>query len=101
MVCNLPYIESGEMGDLMEDVRMYEPRRGLDGGWDGLDLYRRVSKEARKYMGLKEGESELMIEIGGGQLDSAVGIFRSEGFEVKEVILDYSGASRVIIFVWG
>ena len=101
MVCNLPYIESGEMGDLMEDVRMYEPRVGLDGGGDGLELYRRVSKGARKYMDLKGGESELMIEIGGGQLDVAVGVFRSEGFEVKEVILDYSGASRVIIFEWG
>ena len=47
-------------------------------------------------MGL-EGESELMIEIGEGQLDSAVGIFRSGGFEVFRSVLKYFEVFRSIL----
>jgi release factor glutamine methyltransferase len=37
VVCNPPYIPSGEIGGLDPEVRDYEPRLALDGGRDGLE----------------------------------------------------------------
>lgn len=42
IIANLPYIPSEKMETLDPDVRLYEPRAALDGGEDGLDLYRRL-----------------------------------------------------------
>jgi release factor glutamine methyltransferase len=42
VVTNLPYIARGELPTLMPEVSRYEPRLALDGGPDGLDLYRRL-----------------------------------------------------------
>lgn len=65
VICaNLPYIPSGEMGALMEDVRLYEPEIALDGGTDGLELYRRLLPRA---VGLLSAGGCLLMEIGPGQ----------------------------------
>lgn len=42
IIANLPYIPSAKMETLDPDARLYEPRAALDGGEDGLDLYRRL-----------------------------------------------------------
>src|SRR5690625_1482988 len=42
IVSNPPYVTSGEWATLVKDVRQYEPRLALDGGPDGLELYRRL-----------------------------------------------------------
>lgn len=40
LVCNPPYIPSGDIAGLDVSVRDYEPHLALDGGTDGLDFYR-------------------------------------------------------------
>ncbi len=42
IVSNPPYVLSAELAELSEDVRLYDPRRTLDGGPDGLDCYRKI-----------------------------------------------------------
>lgn len=42
IVANLPYIPAAMIDKLDDDVRLHEPRIALDGGPDGLDLYRRL-----------------------------------------------------------
>ena len=42
LVCNPPYIPSGDIAGLDVSVRDYEPHLALDGGADGLDFYRSV-----------------------------------------------------------
>ena len=42
LVCNPPYIATGEIAGLAPEVREYDPRGALDGGADGLDVYRRI-----------------------------------------------------------
>jgi release factor glutamine methyltransferase len=40
LLCNPPYIPSGDIATLMPDVRDFEPATALDGGPDGLAPYR-------------------------------------------------------------
>ena len=50
IVSNPPYITSEDMEDLPKSVRDFEPHLALDGGADGLDIYRRIAAEASKYL---------------------------------------------------
>lgn len=42
IAANLPYIQAGRLQALPVPVRAFEPAAALDGGGDGLDLYRRL-----------------------------------------------------------
>ena len=64
IVSNPPYIPSAEIEELMEEVRLFEPRTALDGREDGLYFYRKITEESSGY--LKEG-GWLMFEIGCSQ----------------------------------
>ena len=61
IVCNPPYIPSGDIAGLDVSVRDYEPHLALDGGTDGLDFYRSVCRQLagraahRKPPGLRGG----------------------------------------------
>lgn len=46
VVANPPYVPSAEIELLPREARLYEPRRALDGGADGLDLVRRIAAAA-------------------------------------------------------
>jgi release factor glutamine methyltransferase len=63
IAANLPYIPSGELDGLPAEVRC-EPRLALDGGPDGLDLYRRLVPQALRL--LKPG-GHLLAELGPGE----------------------------------
>ncbi len=48
IVCNPPYIPSGDIAGLDVSVRDYEPQMALDGGADGLDFYRAIAPEVEE-----------------------------------------------------
>ncbi|MDE6613866.1 MAG: peptide chain release factor N(5)-glutamine methyltransferase, partial [Clostridia bacterium] len=50
IVCNPPYVKSGDIPNLQKEVREYEPQIALDGGEDGLEFYRRLAKEVGRYL---------------------------------------------------
>jgi release factor glutamine methyltransferase len=64
IVSNPPYIAAEEFAGLAREVREYEPRIALEGGADGLDIYRRLIAEAPNY--LRSG-GYLLLEIGATQ----------------------------------
>ena len=67
----------------------------LDGGSDGLDFYRRIAKDAPRY--LKEN-GFLLLEIGYGQREAIEGILGFSGkLEIVEAVKDYSNIDRVLI----
>lgn len=64
VVCNPPYIPSASLEKLPPQVRDSEPREAFDGGAFGLEIFRRLIREAPRF--LRPGGS-LAFEIGAGQ----------------------------------
>jgi release factor glutamine methyltransferase len=94
IVSNPPYIPSAEIGTLQPEVRDHDPRLALDGGADGLDLYRRLAVEAGPW--LKPG-GRLMLEHGDGQDDAVTELLTQHDWTVQGVLKDYSGRGRILI----
>lgn len=97
IVSNPPYIPSEEIEVLEPEVRDHEPRLALDGSADGLAFYRRLSKEAGRY--LKDG-GRIYFEIGCDQAADVSGLLAAEGFEQIIVVKDAAGLDRVVKAAW-
>ena len=93
ILCNPPYIPTGDIAGLDVSVRDFEPHDALDGGEDGLDFYRAVSSLWRE--ALHTG-GMLFFEVGIGQADDVLRIMRSFGFGDLESTPDPAGIPRVV-----
>lgn len=94
IVSNPPYIQRGLIKSLEEEVQK-EPQIALDGGWDGLDFYRRISKQADEY--LKYG-GYLCLEIGYDQKIDVIDLIeQEEKYTDTYGKKDLYGNDRVII----
>lgn len=94
IISNPPYIPTGEIENLQPEAKLYEPREALDGGADGLDVYRKLITDAREL--LKEG-AFLAVEIGIGQAEAVIMMSKSAGYRRWEVVPDLAGIERVVI----
>lgn len=94
IVSNPPYIPSGGIGSLMEEVRGHDPRLALDGGADGLDFYRRILAESRGYLA---SGGVLVLEIGSDQGPWVQARMKEAGYQKVQIIRDLSGLDRVIL----
>ena len=93
VVSNPPYIASGVIETLAEEVRAHEPRLALDGGPDGLALIRRLVAQAA--LALRPG-GRLWMETGDEQGEAVRGILSGAGFASLETIKDLSGHHRMV-----
>lgn len=93
IVSNPPYIPNEDIKSLMREVKDHEPLSALDGGDDGLDFYREITKQSRKY--LKDG-GMLFYEIGYNQSEDLHKIMEENGFEKVTTVKDYAGLDRVV-----
>ena len=91
LVSNPPYIRRDVLSTLDDEVALREPRMALDGGIDGLDFYRRIAKEGKRFL-LPGGR--VYLEIGYDQGESVKIIFQKEGYQEVEVFPDYEGRDR-------
>lgn len=72
MICvNPPYIPTSELASLQAEVKR-EPVLALDGGADGLDFYRRISRDYAAH--LNPGGT-LLMEVGAGQAEDVASMF--------------------------
>ena len=89
-----PYIPNWQMKNLVDDVKLFEPKLALKGGIDGLDLIRKIiykSKILLKKKGL------LALEINNNQYNGVKTILESSGYRVIEKIEDFKNNIRCII----
>ena len=93
LTANPPYIESAVIPGLMPEVSEYEPKMALDGGADGLDLYRRIIADAALW--LKPG-GRIFLEIGCEQARSVLSLLAEKGFTQCTVRKDYASLDRVV-----
>lgn len=93
IVSNPPYIPTGEIGGLMEEVRVHEPLMALDGKEDGLYFYRKIAAQAGRYL---RGGGYLFFEIGCEQAKDVKNIMEGEGFREITVVRDFAGLDRVV-----
>ena len=94
IVSNPPYIASYVVDELMPEVQEHEPRMALDGGADGLDLYRRLLAQAPERL-LSGGL--LAVEIGYDQREAVMELFREQGFTDVYCDRDLCGNDRVVM----
>ena len=97
IVCNPPYIPSGDIAWLDESVRGYEPASALDGGEDGLLFYRGIVPKWKET--LSEG-GLLAFECGAGQAPAVAEILRVNGLEEIRTYKDTLGIERVVAGIW-
>ena len=93
IVSNPPYIKTRDIEGLQIEVKDHEPWIALDGGEDGLDFYRRISKDALDYL---NHEGMLIYEIGYDQGNQVMNILNKEGFKNISILKDYQGNDRVV-----
>lgn len=91
IICNPPYIKTGELSVLQKEVR-FEPTPALDGGEDGLSFYRRIASEAPGH--IAHGGS-ILCEIGDGQADDVKRLFDAV-FDDVTIINDLCRNPRVV-----
>lgn len=94
ILANLPYIPTAEIAKLQPEVRG-EPRGALDGGPDGLDLYRRLFAQASDVLAPHGG---LFGEIAFDQGALAARI-ASQSFQGRSVVVerDLAGQDRLVV----
>lgn len=93
VVSNPPYIPSAVMGEIPREVADFEPALALDGGLDGLDLFRRLLPWCAR--ALKPGGA-CAFELHETCLDAAAQLARTAGFSNVRIVNDLAGRPRVL-----
>jgi release factor glutamine methyltransferase len=95
VVSNPPYVARDDIASLAPEVSLFDPRRALDGGSDGLDGYRAIAADARR---LLTPNGTLVVELGLGQADAVTGLMRDAGLTAAgPARSDLSGISRALV----
>lgn len=92
IISNPPYIPKGDIEDLSVEVK-HEPIAALDGGEDGLDFYRFIVGEYKKYLA---NDGVILLEIGYDQGVPIRQIAERNGFSC-EIKKDLGGNDRVAV----
>ena len=95
IVCNPPYIRTGDIANLQDEVRLFDPLLALDGGEDGLACYRKLLPGCRDR--LRAG-GVMAVEIGAGQSNNLKTIIRENGFDRIAEHSDLAGHVRCLSF---
>lgn len=94
IVSNPPYIPSTDIDRLEPEVRDFDPRGALDGGADGLDLYRTLIPAAPAHL---NPAGWLLVEVGVGQASAVAELFqKTEKYDHPITACDPGGIERVV-----
>jgi len=93
LVSNPPYIPTTIIKTLDSQVKDYEPMLALDGGDDGLDYYKLICKEAKRYLA---DQGLIAFEVGHNQGEAVMDILLANGYNEPNMIQDLNGVYRVV-----
>ncbi|GGS13137.1 methylase [Streptomyces aureoverticillatus] len=93
LLANVPYVPSDEVALLPAEAREHEARVALDGGSDGLDVLRRVTADAPRW--LAPG-GRLLFETSERQVPAAVAAVTAAGL-VPRVVTDEELYATVVV----
>ena len=94
LTCNPPYISSGKVGQMAEEISAHEPRLAFDGGPFGVAILMRLLQDAPRF--LKPG-GWLAFEVGLGQGPAMLKRLQSAGvYHDLKPLEDSSGAIRAL-----
>ena len=98
LVSNPPYIPTDVLSsEVPAEVRDFEPELALDGGADGLDVFRRLLELAPRAL---EPGGMLAVELFEGSLEDAAALARAQGgWASVEVREDLTHRPRVLVAV--
>jgi release factor glutamine methyltransferase len=89
VISNPPYVTTSEMDALPPEVR-HEPALALDGGFDGLQVIRRIVAGARSRA------PRLLLEFGATQADAVRDLALHAGWRNVQISKDLDGFDRVL-----
>jgi release factor glutamine methyltransferase len=92
VVSNPPYIPNSDIDDLAPEVREFEPRMALEGGQDGLDIYRKLIPSAAN-----RARVAVLVEVGIRQAPAVLQMMVKEGLQDCRTVKDLGGIERVVI----
>lgn len=90
---NPPYIKTDVINELAEEVK-HEPIIALDGGQDGLYFYKKIIKQAKKYL---KANGYLVLEIGYDQKNEVIQLLENENYKNIYSKKDLGGNDRIIV----
>lgn len=94
IVSNPPYIPTADITGLESEVRDFDPLGALDGGADGLDIYRKLVPGALSHLNSK---GWLLVEVGSGQSVDVINLFIETGGYCEPITaVDPGGVERVV-----
>lgn len=92
IVSNPPYLSAKDWQNVEPEL-LFEPRRALDGGPDGLGAYRVIAREAGEFL---DKEGMLFLEVGQGQAQVVRGLLMEQDFKDIHILKDFSGIDRIL-----
>ena len=94
IISNPPYIPSAEIASLSPEVKLHDPLLALDGGYDGLDPYRYLTKQISL---LLKPNAYAIFEFGFGQAEAIRRTFEESGYLIHQMLLDLNNIERAIV----
>ncbi|MBQ8201503.1 MAG: peptide chain release factor N(5)-glutamine methyltransferase [Clostridia bacterium] len=92
IVSNPPYIPAQDCLTLQAEV-LREPHMALDGGADGFDFYRRIAREAPRFL---HDDGTLLMEVGHDQAEAVMRLCTNAGLKPVAIHEDYQHIQRMV-----
>ena len=94
IISNPPYISKGDIKELMVEVRDHDPLLALDGGEDGLSVYKEIIPKLPKNL---KPKGIAVFEVGQGQAGEVGDLFWKNGFLNITTYKDFGGIERCVL----